>query len=421
MSTEQHSPHAEPAAVAATGPHQPPVIPPWRFEGRIVAHWPLRRIDANGYQPRAELTVSKDLLGYTAKLTALHMKSAHHRFEATGAPRIEYTISVDEAPSAEALERAYETALSTLRARFDDGDTDVYAFFDHRSRIYTDPRMFVPFETPDIPAHDYPVRRWEMHRDTDVTGNSGTGLVAHGVTFPDGRVAFRWRGNPATTTTADSIRDVISIHGHNGTTRVVYVDTEPAWHDSTRVAVRVGAHDEVETWAVLRCPIIDLGSYDAEATSIGSQLNGSFHGDVIVVDSVDGFPAGCSTWAQFSSKPDREFPAGDERAQAELEHWNCEHALFGTAPLDEDRWVRTHGPDDERWSLTTLDYTATIVPQLWGGSELSVWYSENDDRVCVVEDVFHLSVEEAKAAAIEAIFAQINIRTQPRLKMRSPR
>jgi hypothetical protein len=71
--------------------------------------------------------------------------------------------------------------------------------------------------------------------------------------------------------------------------------------------------------------------------------------------------------------------------------------------------------------LTTLDYTATIVPQLWGGSELSVWYSENDDRVCVVEDVFHLSVEEAKAAAIEAIFAQINIRTQPRLKMRSPR
>jgi hypothetical protein len=271
MSTEQHSPHAEPAAVAATGPHQPPVIPPWRFEGRIVAHWPLRRIDANGYQPRAELTVSKDLLGYTAKLTALHMKSAHHRFEATGAPRIEYTISVDEAPSAEALERAYETALSTLRARFDDGDTDVYAFFDHRSRIYTDPRMFVPFETPDIPAHDYPVRRWEMHRDTDVTGNSGTGLVAHGVTFPDGRVAFRWRGNPATTTTADSIRDVISIHGHNGTTRVVYVDTEPAWHDSTRVAVRVGAHDEVETWAVLRCPIIDLGSYDAEATSIGSR------------------------------------------------------------------------------------------------------------------------------------------------------
>ncbi|MDE1672682.1 hypothetical protein [Nocardia gipuzkoensis] len=419
MSSE-HLTQAEPAA-DAIGPHHTPVIQS-RMEGRIVVHWPLRRNDANGYHPRVELAVTRGHFGdFTATVIALYTNAAHHRVEATGAPHIEFRTSCDAEPPAVALERAYDAALSTLRARFDDKDVDVHAIFDHRSRIYTDPRMFVPFETPDIPAHDYPVRRWEMHRDTDVTGNSGTGLVAHGVTFPDGRVAFRWRGNPATTTTADSIRDVISIHGHNGTTRVVYVDIEPAWSDSTRVAVRVGAHDEVETWAVLRCPIIDLGSYDAEATSIGSQLNGSFHGDVIVVDSVDGFPAGCSTWAQFSSKPDREFPAGDERAQAELEHWNCEHALFGTAPLDEDRWVRTHGPHEERWSFTSLDYTATIAPNRWGVLELSVWYVEKGERVHIIKDAVQFSVENAKAAAIEAIFTQINIRTQPRLNTRSPR
>jgi hypothetical protein len=36
-------------------------------------------------------------------------------------------------------------------------------------------------------------RRFELHRDTDITGVSGTGVVAEGVAFSDGVVALRWR------------------------------------------------------------------------------------------------------------------------------------------------------------------------------------------------------------------------------------
>ena len=35
-------------------------------------------------------------------------------------------------------------------------------------------------------------RRFELHRDDDVSGVSGTGVVAEGVLFSSGRVALEW-------------------------------------------------------------------------------------------------------------------------------------------------------------------------------------------------------------------------------------
>jgi hypothetical protein len=69
-------------------------------------------------------------------------------------------------------------------------------------------------------------RLFWLVRDRDVTGFSGTGIVAEGVVWADGRVTIRWcvEGLPRTTTDADSIADIERIHGHDGCTRVVFVD-----------------------------------------------------------------------------------------------------------------------------------------------------------------------------------------------------
>lgn len=67
-------------------------------------------------------------------------------------------------------------------------------------------------------------RRWRLVRNTDVNGISGTGVVAYGVQFPDGTVAYRWNSDTATTVVADSIETVASIHGHDGATVVEWLD-----------------------------------------------------------------------------------------------------------------------------------------------------------------------------------------------------
>jgi hypothetical protein len=69
------------------------------------------------------------------------------------------------------------------------------------------------------------MRRFVLIRDRDVSNVSGEGVVVWGVEFPDGYVAYRWNTNTATTCLAVSIDDVNTIHGHDGATRVVWLDT----------------------------------------------------------------------------------------------------------------------------------------------------------------------------------------------------
>jgi len=85
-------------------------------------------------------------------------------------------------------------------------------------------------EAPDAPLADVLVaqggRRFELQRDVDVSGVSGTGVVADGIEFPDGTVSLRWRGEwPTSVVFHDRGMDSVKhIHGHGGATRVVYVD-----------------------------------------------------------------------------------------------------------------------------------------------------------------------------------------------------
>lgn len=67
-------------------------------------------------------------------------------------------------------------------------------------------------------------RRFELQRDVDETGVSGTGRVAEGVVLPEGLVALHWLTTHRSVCFYSSISDVELIHGHGGKTRVVYPD-----------------------------------------------------------------------------------------------------------------------------------------------------------------------------------------------------
>lgn len=67
-------------------------------------------------------------------------------------------------------------------------------------------------------------RLFELHRDEDETGVSGTGVIADGAVFTDGTVALRWRTKTASTTLFDNIDEVARVHGHGGKTRIVFLD-----------------------------------------------------------------------------------------------------------------------------------------------------------------------------------------------------
>ena len=73
-----------------------------------------------------------------------------------------------------------------------------------------------------------PVRTFTLIRDTDVSGISGTGEVAHGVLWPDGTVTIRWTGERPSTVNWSNLEDPEAIHGHGGATRF-------QWHDGIEV------------------------------------------------------------------------------------------------------------------------------------------------------------------------------------------
>lgn len=69
-------------------------------------------------------------------------------------------------------------------------------------------------------------RTFYLLRNEDVTGVSGTGIVAWGVEFPDGTVATRWRGEHPATAVWPNIEEVVAVHGHNGATVVRWLDDD---------------------------------------------------------------------------------------------------------------------------------------------------------------------------------------------------
>lgn len=72
------------------------------------------------------------------------------------------------------------------------------------------------------------MRAFRLIRDEDVTGVSGTGVVAEGVEFTDGVVALRWLTDwPTSVVFHDRGAEAVEhVHGHNGRTRIEWEDDQ---------------------------------------------------------------------------------------------------------------------------------------------------------------------------------------------------
>ena len=70
------------------------------------------------------------------------------------------------------------------------------------------------------------IRRFVLERVEDVTGISGTGIIAEGVEFSDGVVCLHWTSEwPSSVVHYDrGIESVYHVHGHNGKTKIVFLD-----------------------------------------------------------------------------------------------------------------------------------------------------------------------------------------------------
>lgn len=72
-------------------------------------------------------------------------------------------------------------------------------------------------------------RRFVLERRFDVSGVSGSGIVAGGVVFPSGKCITQWRATAdipvGSTVFYESLEQIVAIHGHGGETVVRFLDS----------------------------------------------------------------------------------------------------------------------------------------------------------------------------------------------------
>jgi hypothetical protein len=70
------------------------------------------------------------------------------------------------------------------------------------------------------------VRRFLLIRTEDDSGISGTGVVAEGAELTSGKAVLSWLTPTTSVAIYSSVKDLEAIHGHNGKTRIQWVDGE---------------------------------------------------------------------------------------------------------------------------------------------------------------------------------------------------
>lgn len=68
--------------------------------------------------------------------------------------------------------------------------------------------------------------RFYLQRNKDISGVSGVGIVADGVQFEGGPCVMKWRGKLSGIEITPNVETMLAIHGHEGSTVVVWVDEE---------------------------------------------------------------------------------------------------------------------------------------------------------------------------------------------------
>ena len=71
------------------------------------------------------------------------------------------------------------------------------------------------------------MRRFKVKREQDESGISGTGVVAEGVEFENGKVVIQWLSHKPSVTVFDNIKHIKDLHGHGGKTKIKWVDPDP--------------------------------------------------------------------------------------------------------------------------------------------------------------------------------------------------
>lgn len=66
------------------------------------------------------------------------------------------------------------------------------------------------------------MKLFKLDRTKDISGVSGTGIVAEGVIFSNGKVSLCWLGDKSTIVIYDNIKLVEQINCHNGNTKIIY-------------------------------------------------------------------------------------------------------------------------------------------------------------------------------------------------------
>ena len=72
------------------------------------------------------------------------------------------------------------------------------------------------------------MRDFILIRKKDISGRSGTGVVAEGTIFQDGQAVLKWLREPFSLGIFTSIEELLSVHGHEGNTYVQFVDQQLA-------------------------------------------------------------------------------------------------------------------------------------------------------------------------------------------------
>lgn len=67
------------------------------------------------------------------------------------------------------------------------------------------------------------MRPFILVREEDESGVSGTGIVAEGVEFSNGKCALGWRTAVRSVAIYDNIKELEAIHGHDGKTTIKWL------------------------------------------------------------------------------------------------------------------------------------------------------------------------------------------------------
>jgi hypothetical protein len=67
------------------------------------------------------------------------------------------------------------------------------------------------------------MRLFHLVRDKDISGVSGTGIVAEGVEFTNGFVCLTWLTTHHSIVIYPNIKEVEAVHGHEGSTKIVWI------------------------------------------------------------------------------------------------------------------------------------------------------------------------------------------------------